>query len=190
MAWAKLGTTTLTSTGDDLDITSMTGNKFLCVMCQPIPSGDARPKITLNNDGGSNYARRRSEDGGSDTTDVSQTLIPFDRSPTDLVFAISYMANISTEEKLVITFLTTNNTNGAGNIPKRGEIYWKWVNTSDSITRIDLNNTDTGDFAVGSNITALGSDGVESMKVQDGAVYYETDTNKSYVLYNNTWSEL
>jgi len=158
MAWAKLGTTTLTSTGDDLDITSMTGNKFLCVMCQPIPSGDARPKITLNNDGGSNYARRRSEDGGSDTTDVSQTLIPFDRSPTDLVFAISYMANISTEEKLVITFLTTNNTNGAGNIPKRGEIYWKWVNTSDSITRIDLNNTDTGDFAIDSNISALGTD--------------------------------
>ena len=190
MAWAKLGTTTLTSTGDDLDITSMTANKFLCVMCQPIPSGNARPKITLNNDGGSNYARRRSEDGGSDTTDVSQTLIPFDRSPTDLVFAISYMANIATEEKLVMTFLITNNTNGAGNIPKRAETIWKWSNTSDSITRIDLNNTDTGDFAVDSNITALGSDGVESMSAQDGAVYYETDTNKSYVLYNDTWSEL
>ena len=26
--------------------------------------------------------------------------------------------------------------------------------------------------------------------VQDGSIFYETDTNKSYVLYNNTWSEL
>jgi hypothetical protein len=26
--------------------------------------------------------------------------------------------------------------------------------------------------------------------VQDGAVYYETDNNKEYVLYNNTWTEL
>ena len=183
MAWGKAGSTTLTSIGDDLDITSMTANKFLCVMCQPIPSGNARPKITLNNDGGSNYARRRSEDGGSDTTDVSQTLIPFDRSPTDLVFAISYMANISTKEKLVITHLTTNNTNGAGNVPKRGEIYWKWVNTSDSITRIDLNNTDTGDFAVDSNISALGSNGALLAKptdVPDNSILIEKDTAKRY----------
>ena len=28
------------------------------------------------------------------------------------------------------------------------------------------------------------------INLQDGAVFYETDTNKSYVLYNNTWSEL
>jgi len=30
----------------------------------------------------------------------------------------------------------------------------------------------------------------ESLKVQDGAVYYETDTNKSYVLSSSVWSEL
>jgi hypothetical protein len=31
---------------------------------------------------------------------------------------------------------------------------------------------------------------VESLNVQEGAVYYETDTNKEYVLYNNTWTEV
>ena len=30
----------------------------------------------------------------------------------------------------------------------------------------------------GTNFSMLGSGGVESMKVQDGAVFYETDTNK------------
>ena len=43
---------------------------------------------------------------------------------------------------------------------------------------------------VGTNLSALGSDGVESMTVQDGAVFYETDTNKAYVLYDGSWSEL
>ena len=26
--------------------------------------------------------------------------------------------------------------------------------------------------------------------IQDGAVFYETDNNKSYVLYDGSWSEL
>jgi len=51
-------------------------------------------------------------------------------------------------------------------------------------------NDGSGDMQIGDNISALGSDGVESLNVQDGAVYYETDTNKSYVLYNNSWTEL
>jgi|LWDU01.1.fsa_nt_gi hypothetical protein len=34
--------------------------------------------------------------------------------------------------------------------------------------------------------------GVEltNIKVQDGSIFYETDTNKEYVLYNNTWTEV
>jgi len=28
------------------------------------------------------------------------------------------------------------------------------------------------------------------MRIQDGAIYYETDTNKEYILSNNTWTEL
>ena len=196
MAWSKAGSTTLASAGDDLDITSMTANKFLNMMCQTIPSGLTNPKMTLNNDtsgtNGStgNYARRRSEEGGSEGIVINQTEVDFGRSGGDLVFAISYMINIATEEKLVIMNTTTNNGNGAGNIPKRSEMVWKWENTSDSITRTDVINTLTGDFAVDSNITALGSDGVESLNVQDGAVYYETDTNKSYVLSSNVWTEL
>ena len=190
MAWSKAGSTTLTGTADVLTISSMTANKFLCTICETIPSGAANPKMTLNNNTGSNYARRRSEEGGSDSTVTSQTEIDFGRDPAELVFSISFMANIATEEKLVIMHNVTNNSNGAGNVPKRAEMVWKWVNTSDSITRTDVTNSQTGDFATDSNLSALGSDGVESMAVQDGAVYYETDTNKSYVLNGSTWTEL
>ena len=191
MAWTKNGTPdTLTGTADVLTISDMTANKFLCILCETIPSGAANPKMTLNNDTGSNYARRRSEEGGADATATNQTEIDFGRDTTELVFSISFMANIATEEKLVIMNNVTNNTNGAGNVPKRSEMVWKWVNTSDSITRTDVTNSQTGDFATDSNVSVLGSDGVASLNVQDGAVYYDTDLNKSYVLYNNAWTEL
>ena len=156
--WEVIGTTTLTGSADVLTISDMTANKFLCIMCETIPSGAANPKMTLNNDTGSNYARRRSEEGGADATATNQTEIDFGRDTTELVFSISFMANIATEEKLVIMNNVTNNTNGAGNVPKRSEMVWKWVNTSDSITRTDVTNSQTGDFATGSNVSVFGTD--------------------------------
>jgi len=73
----------------------------------------------------------------------------------------------------------------------REEAVGKWANTSDAITSIKHTQSSSGgDYLSGSNVSVLGSDGVESLNVQDGAVYYETDTNKEYVLYDNTWTEL
>ena len=40
------------------------------------------------------------------------------------------------------------------------------------------------------NLTVIGSDGTESLNVQDGAVYYDKTLNKEYILSNNTWTEL
>ena len=43
----------------------------------------------------------------------------------------------------------------------------------------------------GTNLAVLGSDITPSgVKVQDGAIYYETDTNKEFLLYNDVWTEL
>ena len=78
---------------------------------------------------------------------------------------------------------------GAGSSPNRSQFAGKFVQNA-QFTQITNTNDQSGDFDTSSNLTILGSDGVESMKVQDGAVFYETDTNKSYVLYNDIWSEL
>ena len=88
----------------------------------------------------------------------------------------------------------SNTSSGAGTAPGRYEGAGKWVNTSDQITEVDLLNTDSGGFLTGSNLTVLGSEvtpaAAEAATVQDGAVFYETDTNKSYILYDGSWSEL
>ena len=96
------------------------------------------------------------------------------------------------EEKLLIGFQVSQNTAGANNAPSRSETVGKCDTTTNTgqFTRIDCNNSSTCNYDTDSNISAIGSDVVESIAVQDGAIYYDTDLNKEYVLYNNTWTEV
>jgi len=195
MAWAKLGSNTLTVTTDPITLDSFTGTKFNVVLSHDIPTTTRiQPALRPNNDTGSNYSFRYSGNGGTDTTATAQNHLRWGAgTAVNQEFVIGYMINIATEEKLSISFCNYSTATGAGTAPSRQENVGKWVNTSDLITSYSDKNGDTGDYggyASDSNLTALGSDGVESLNVQDGAVYYETDTNKSYILYNSTWSEL
>jgi len=67
-----------------------------------------------------------------------------------------------------------------------------WFDGADSgqFTQVDIINDDVGSWDTDSNLSAIGSDGTEELNVQDGAIYYDTDLNKEYVLYNNTWTEV
>jgi len=190
MAWAKAGTTTLGSAGDDLDITSMTANKFNQILVNSFYSGDTDGKMTFNNNSNSVYAYRRSVDGGSDTTGISQVSMGWYWGTTDELW-VSNFVSISGEEKLGVSWGIFSDTTGAGTAPHRMERTDKFVPSPDAdITRIDRHNDSTGSFDTNSNISVLGSDGTEALNVQDGAIYYDTDLNKEYVLYNNTWTEL
>ena len=161
MAWAKLGTTTLASDGDDLDLTTITSNKFIQVLYHSlITGGNGGGEGTFNNNSNSVYATRRSSNGGSDYTATSQSLFYWvGGNYNSDGFAICYVCNISAQEKLIIKFNLTCTTTGAGTAPDREEQVLKFVPSPDAdITRIDSNNTGTGNFLTGSNISALGTD--------------------------------
>lgn len=49
-------------------------------------------------------------------------------------------------------------SSGAGNAPNKREAAGKWHNTSNQITRVDVINITTGDFAAGSEVIVLGHD--------------------------------
>ena len=104
------------------------------------------------------------------------------------------MINISAEEKLLISHSNEVETTGVGTAPRRREYVGKWINTSDVISRYDVVNSGSGDFASDSNSTVIGSNvttaAAQDVTVTDGAIFYETDTNKEYILYNNTWTEI
>lgn len=192
MVWAKNGTPdTLGSAGDTLTISDLTANTFNVMLTHQIPSGSMGCRTRLDNDSGSNYAGRYSFNGGGDGTLTSQTQAHLYSNVNTLdEFDVAYIINMAAEEKLMIGFAVNGTTSGAGTAPSRGELVSKWVNTSDQFTRIDAVNLESGDADTGSNLSALGSDGTESITVQDGAIYYDTDLNKEYVLYDNAWTEV
>ena len=193
MAWSKSGTTTLTGTSDQINITDLTANTFNMVLVHALDTGNIASRLNLGSgsiDTGTNYASRVSESGVADTTQTSLAWISISEAEWSEHFTIAYIANIATEEKLVIQSNVTRSTAGAGSAPLRSERVAKWANTSNQFDHARSTNYGSGDYVTSSNLSALGSNGVESMTVQDGAVYYETDTNKAYVLYNNSWTEL
>jgi len=143
---------------DTVTVDSLTAKKNLMIQMTVIPSGDCDNIIRFNNDSGSNYARRRSQEGGAESTAVSQTGINWERDYDEFAFSTMNVNNISDEEKLVLMENVTNNGNGAGNVPKRIEMVWKWDNTSNAITRVDLINTQSGSFGGGTEVTVYGTD--------------------------------
>jgi len=188
MAWVKNGTPlTLTGTADDMDITDLSGsifNQFL--IYKTVTGGAGQVEVTYNNDGTSSYAQRRSADGGTDTTNVSQTNMRLDLTGDKDGFIVGYVIGKSTEEKLGIYFMMTPNASGAGTTPSRFEIVNKWSDTSNTIDRIDSHNSGAGSYNTDSNISALGSDltpGASipfAANVQSGSRAEITDTRKMY----------
>ena len=160
MAWGKAGSTTLTSSGTDMSVTSMTNSKTGMALGLHSSGGTA---IKLNGENGSNgsgnYAVRRSTNGGTDSTNTQRNgdnayITDVRANPH---FNVTYFVNISSEEKLWINNNVHQNSAGAGNAPAREEGAGKWANTSDVISQFDYHCWN-GTYASGDNITVLGSD--------------------------------
>ena len=191
MAWNKLGTTTLGSAGDTITVSGMTTSKFKILLAHTLDTGGAIYQgLQFNSDTTNDYAVRKSYNGGADATfgTVGQMQFMGNAFASD-IFGLGYLVDINGEEKLFIGFSVAENAAGAATAPTREEQADKYIEGAD-ITAANLNNTSAGDYATNSNLSVIGSDGTEELNVQDGAIYYDTDLNKEYVLYNNTWTEV
>jgi hypothetical protein len=192
MVWAKAGIATLSTTASEVEAT-ITANKFNQILNHVITagSGNIGTRYRFNDDSGSKYAQRYSHDGGSDGTNINQAQVFTEVNDADEDrFQIGYVCSISGEEKLGINHLMET-ASGVSNAPQRSETVFKYVPSPDAtITSVKVMETVAGSFGSNTNVSVLGSDGATSTKLQDGAVYYETDTNKEYILSNDTWTEL
>lgn len=157
--WEELGRTTLGSAGDTITVDSLSARKYLKISNYLIATGGTiNQNLRFNNDSGSNYAQRKSDNGGADSSAGSLTSITLqDSTAATNSFYAGEIINVSAQEKLLIGFNSRNST-GAANPPARTESWGKWANTAAQITRIDIFNTGTGDFAIGSEVVVLGHD--------------------------------
>jgi hypothetical protein len=141
--WVELARTTLGSAGDTIDVSSLADKRYLMYLYSGIQTGDVNSWLRLNADSGSNYALRYNSDGASETTSVSQSNgcalnYSADSTNGNQQFAISYLANYSTKEKLVQTWNCQQQTAGAGTAPNRRETVGKHEQTTNPISAINF----------------------------------------------------
>jgi len=196
MAWARNGTPYTEAVGaDDLEITDLTAKKFNQCMCYTILDGSLTVQsLRFNNNSNTVYSRRRCINGGTDAITTSADHIGLGALTVySNEFSISYVISISGEEKLLIAHVIESNTTGATYIPSRNEVVGKFVPSPDAdITRVDMVNINGGGYEIGSNLSALGGDETETVTLQDGTIFEETDTNKAYIWSSSskTWTQL
>ena len=145
------------ATANVITVSDLAAKKHLMIQAK-IKGGNGNT-FTFNNDTGNNYTHRYSNNGGSDGTQTSRANLwsYYDGSDTTK-FTTLYVLNEASKEKLVITHNVSAVGTGAGTAPTRTETVGKWVNTSNAITRVDLVNVGSGDFAEDSEITVYGTD--------------------------------
>lgn len=164
MPWEKNGTpNTLAIAGDTLEITDLTAtktNQFISNII--VDSGLVSCAFTFNNNTNSVYTSRNSTNGGTDATAVNQTSSIATSATLDTAgeqgFNILYTVSVSGEEKLSMFLnLDTDSGTGAGFAPNRREAVFKFVPSPDAdIISIECDNSQTGDMAINTNLSALG----------------------------------
>jgi len=157
--WVELGRTTLGSSGDNIDVSSLPDKRYYMVLGHFSPTVTIRPALRLNSDSGSNYSLRGSYIGAADGTATSQTSLDLPRTNGNEFFYVNYASNLSNKEKLIIHKECDRGGTGAASAPVRAESVGKWANTSSAISSFNYLNTDgAGDFASGSEVVVLGWD--------------------------------
>jgi hypothetical protein len=159
--WKELARTTLGSDGATISVTGLADKRYYMILIDSLNSGVVGHFGRLNGDSGGNYSRRRSEDGGSEQTNVNNVAMNyFGQDVSDgHAFTVGYLANKSDKEKLSITHSVWGNTAGAGNAPHRMEDFGKWNNTTDPISSYQVVNlANSNNFASGAECVVLGYD--------------------------------
>jgi len=164
--WKEVGRTTLGSSNATIDVASLTDKRYYMVLTDITDSsnwGNLFQRMGNGSyDSGSNYAYRSSSNGGTDSTQTSQTLQQTygDAGETGEKFGVSYIANLSSKEKLSIhSSVGRGSGSGAGNAPNRWESTDKYVNTSNVINQIQTGMYSSGrTFNTNSEVVVLGYD--------------------------------
>lgn len=160
--WVELDRTTLGSTSDNIDVTSLADKRYLMVLGSFLNTGAIRDTWRLNSvSTGTPYAARRSVNGAGDAINPSENQMFLTDHNSNLSapsFAVNYFANLSTEEKICILQSVARDTLGAATPPNRCEGVGKHAQTSNPIDAVNIFNDQSGGFITGSEVVVLGWD--------------------------------
>ena len=151
---------TLTSASDTIDSGTFDASKNLLILGNFISAGNIKPELQFNSETGTEYSRRGSQNGASDSTETSANYIDpiiYQGGTGNSILAVTNVVNETDEEKLSQTQACYSGSEGAGTATDRTYFNGKFVDSSNDITSVQYTNTEAGDFASGSQIIILGS---------------------------------
>ena len=168
-SWVELGRTTLSSSSSTIDVTGLStaDYPYLMVLGRYLNSSSGNLVINFNNDTGSNYIDRRSENfGGSVATTARTNTIFSDASGVEF-FSVGNIMNESDQEKLMLNRMTDKRSGtGSGNAPDSWETTNKWANTSASISSFKA--TCNQSMASGTEVVVLGAKSIGTVTDKAG----------------------
>lgn len=157
--WEELGRTTLGSGADTITLSSLAARQYLRIYIYTMATGgNITQLIRFNNDSAGNYARRTVvNDTASSATAQTSVDSGFSAGATPIQSCIDVI-NLTAQEKMCVGLTSSPATAGAATAPSLAYYAYKWANTSAQISRVDIINGSTGDFATGSQVIVLGHD--------------------------------
>lgn len=159
--WEELGRTTLGVAGDTITINPIAARKYLKLLVfLGATGGNLSQRLRFNNDSGNNYAYQASYTGAAYASTVSTSFFTLSPTAAAQVYGCYAEVNISNSTnlfKMITTTITDNFGADATSSVNFAEVQGKWASTS-QVTRIDVINAGTGDFAIGSEVIVLGHD--------------------------------
>ena len=159
--WQELDRTILTSAEATIDVTSLADKRYYMILNSGLGTvSNANYTFQLNGDTELNYSNS-SAYNGTQTTSVNQSSNNVDTHAAGSntpFFAVNYLCNFSTKEKLGYGHSIQQMTAGAGTAPQRSENATKWANTSSAINQYTLMNGASTNYASGSEVVVLGYD--------------------------------
>ena len=157
--WQNLGTVQLEPPGDNVVISNIPNRRYLWL--QAIVKSDSlvQPVMRLNNDVGISYATNSRLNFGANDLNPSDDRIEF--FPNSSVFNSYhkvFIANRAASVKLILgNTVSFGDRLNMSDLPDFYEFGGKWVNATDAISEIDLDNEGSGDFDSGTTFTVWGS---------------------------------
>jgi hypothetical protein len=155
--WEELASVSGTGSSTEISSGTISAKKYLWLQMWNNTGATSYTSMTFNNDTGSNYARRTSEDGSADSTAVSETAALIPPNVTGAHFMNIFIINNSANEKLCMFSNVGGSSAGAGTVPLRSEGVFKWANTSAQITEIDMTSS-SGNYTSNSILKVWGHD--------------------------------
>ncbi len=159
--WVEVGRTTLGSNGQTITVSSIPDKRYYMILHNyKLTGAGTGGNFRVGNgtiDSGSNYSRRKSQNGTESTQTSTTTLMDIGGYSDTKEFGVSYIANLSTKEKLHLGHYTYGIV-GAANAYSRREWASKWTNTSNVIDIVEAVQGGSDNFTSGDEIVVLGWD--------------------------------